>query len=318
MKIHGLIIDPQISFSWPGLQELTGKNPDDILPPEVRPHMGDMYDRLLNRGELYVDGAHEDMLRLAAMLDRLRDRLDDVHVTLDSHRFVDQAHPSWWRRTSDGSPPPHYTILGINNDRVVRMDPQSDGSLVPTGDEFTTRIPSFMYKGGPTKKGSKGYLEALASNGRYPHVVWPVHCMIGTMGHLVHPAVMAALLRWEEQFCSVDYVTKGSNPQTEHYSGVQAEVVDPSDPSTQINMELIRTLEEADIVFLAGEARSHCLANTARDIVAKFSDPSYVKKLYLIEDCTSDVPGFEHLGEKFVQDMVGLGMNVSNSLDFLA
>ena len=80
----------------------------------------------------------------------------------------------------------------------------------------------------------------------------------------------AALTEWESRFAFVDYVTKGSNILTEHYSAVQADVPDPSDASTQINTRLIQTLENADLVAIAGEARTHCLANTVRDIADGF------------------------------------------------
>ena len=81
------------------------------------------------------------------------------------------------------------------------------------------------------------------------------------------PVVAAALQRWEEAgFARVNYVTKGYNPWTEHYSAVQADVPDPTDPGTQINTRLIRALKNADVVALSGQALSHCVAHTVRDI----------------------------------------------------
>ena len=44
---------------------------------------------------------------------------------------------------------------------------------------------------------------------------------------------------------------------------------------------------EADLIFVAGEAGSHCLANTVRDIANNFGDDTYVKKLVLLTDATS-------------------------------
>ena len=114
----------------------------------------------------------------------------------------------------------------------------------------------------------------------------------------------------------VDYVTKGSNFWTEHYSAVQADVPDPNDPDTMLNTRLIETLERADIILLAGEARSHCLANTVRDIADNFGEEN-IKKMVLLSDATSDVPGFENLGESFVDEMVKRGMQISTTIDFL-
>jgi len=129
--------------------------------------------------------------------------------------------------------------------------------------------------------------------------------------------VYEALCQWEHnRFAMVDYVTKGSNLWTEHYSAVQADVPDPTDESTQLNMRLIKTLQEADIIGLSGEALSHCLANSVTDIANNFGDEN-IKKLVLLEDTASPVEGFEHLAEDFVQKMTKRGMQVTTSDQFL-
>jgi nicotinamidase-related amidase len=133
------------------------------------------------------------------------------------------------------------------------------------------------------------------------------------------PELREALQQWEQQrFAMVDYVTKGSNPWTEHYSAVCADVPDPADPGTQINTRFIQTLAEADIVVIAGEAGSHCLANTVRDVADSFGDDATIKRLVLLEDATSPVPGFERLQAEFIREMRGRGMQVTTTRDFLA
>ncbi len=246
-------------------------------------------------GSLFVPGADEDMKRLAAMVARLKDKLADVHVTLDSHRKVDISHPIWWKDSSGAHPPP-FT-------QISTADLESG--------RFTTAQPGFY-------KRTLAYLKALEAGSRYPHVVWPEHCLIGDAGHNVYPEIAGAIHDWEDRFAQADFVTKGSNPWTEHFSAVQAEVPDPEDPSTQVNTSLITTLEEADVVLLAGEARSHCLANTVRDIVTHFSDPKLANKLVLLTDASSDVAGFENYGDDFLNDLVKAGMQTSTTTDFLA
>lgn len=273
-----------------------------------------------SKGTLVVPGADKDMARTAAMIRRLGGKLDDIHVTLDSHRPIDISHPSWWKRVGDGAKPAPFTVLGIHPDgkRVVKVD-FSTGAPVPTDEEYTTYFPSYLNKNGPTTKGSFGYLEALTAGGKYPHVIWPEHCLIGSWGACVVPELHDALCWWErDQFALVDYVTKGSNPWTEHFSGVKAEVPDPSDPDSQVNTRLIQTLERADIVAIAGEALSHCVASTVRDIAGCFSDPRYVEKLVLLTDASSNVAGFEFLGDAFMKDMTAKGMKTSTTGDFLA
>lgn len=263
-KIHLVVIDPQVDFCDP-------------------------------RGNLYVKGADKDMERLAGMVKRLGKKLDDIHVTLDSHHLVHIAHPIFWKNSAGDNPKP-FTIITAQDVR--------DGT-------WTTAKPGLF-------KSAKNYVEQLEKNARYPLCIWPPHCVIGTVGQTIYPVLNNALLEWCRGFAAVDFVTKGSNILTEHYSAIVADVPDANDPSTQMNVNFLNTINEADIVLLAGEARSHCLANTGRDACNYFSDDSLVKKLVLLTDATSDVGGFEALGEQFVKDMVARGMQTTTCKDFLA
>ena len=305
MKVHLIIVDPQNDFCVA----------DDSKG---------------NKGTLVVPGALEDMQRAAAMIRRVGPKLDDIHVTLDSHQTVGIERPRWWKRVGDGAHPAPFTVLGIHPDgkRIVKID-FSSGAPVATDEEYTTYIPSFLHSQGPVvdpsdptgkkRLGSFGYLKALAAKGRYPHVIWPEHCIVGSWGWGIVPDLANALHDWEwAEMGRVNYITKGNNPWTEHFSGVAAEVPDPDDPTTQVNTGLITTLEEADIIAITGEALSHCVANTGRDIAANFSDPKYVEKLVLLSDASSNVGGFNFLGDAFVQEMKAKGMQFSTTTDFLA
>lgn len=249
-----------------------------------------------DRGALFVPGADADMGRLATLVSALSGSISDVHVTLDSHHPVDIAHPCFWKNSAGQNPAP-FTVITVAD--MVKST-------------WTTTLPM-------ARDRALAYLRALESSGRYPHVVWPEHCLIGSHGHNVVPTLFRALCAWErDRFGVVDYVTKGSNLWTEHFSAVQAEVPDPMDPDTQINVRLIQTLEEADLVLLAGEAGSHCLANTARDIAAQFADPDCTRKLCLLTDCTSPVAGFEGLQDAFIHDLKAKGMQTATSRDIIS
>lgn len=245
------------------------------------------------RGALCVPGASQDMDRLAAMVRRLKTRLQAIHVTLDSHRKVDISHPIWFRDGAGNHPTPFTTVTPAD----VRAG------------RWTTTQPS-------AAKRTLAYLEALEATGRYPHVIWPYHCLIGDWGHGVWPALSEAIHEWEDRFAMADFVTKGSNPWTEHFSAVRAEVPDPEDPTTQLNTGLVTTLEQADVVLLAGEALSHCLANTVRDVASTFASPQYVSKLVLLTDASSNVTGFEAYGEQFVRELAAQGMKTATTTDF--
>ncbi len=263
MNIHLLTIDPQNDFCNP-------------------------------QGSLFVAGADEDTRRLAAMVNRIGDKLNDIHVTLDSHRVVDIAHSVFWKNSNGDHPAPFTIISPID---------LGNGTWATTHPGYATR--------------ALEYVEQLEMNKRYPLCIWPEHCIIGTWGHSIYPELSKALLDWERKnFAVVDYVTKGSNIFTEHYSAVQADVPDPEDPTTMLNTKLIDILEKADLVAITGQALSHCVANTVVDIIDNFGDEN-IKKLVLLEDTSSNVTGFDQLGTDFVAKATSKGMQLSTSTDFL-
>jgi len=250
------------------------------------------------KGALYVNGAEEDMDRLSQMVDRIGKKISKIDVTLDCHHKIDVAHPGMWRN-SEGDNPAPFTI-------ITSQDIKS-GKWLPI---YPSEIKRFTQ-----------YTESLEASGRYPLCIWPPHCLIGTEGNNVFPVLAEALDKWVDiKRRNINYVSKGSNIFTEHYSAIKAEVPDPTDPTTQIDSRdvgLISSLMKADVVAIAGEAGSHCLANTVRDIADGFNDDSYVQKLVLLEDATSPVAGFENFQEDFIKEMTARGMQISNTVDFL-
>lgn len=269
-NIQLLVIDPQVDFCDP-------------------------------KGALYVNGADKDMERLAAMLDKHGDKIDDIRVTLDSHQQLHIAHPIFWV-DSQGNHPSPFTV--ITEDDVV-------GSKA----KWRAFNPAFQ-------KRQVDYVKALKTGGRYLLVIWPPHCIIGSKGTSIYPTFNEALDRWAlKNFGLIDFVTKGSNPFTEHYGVVKADVPDAGDPTTNINTTFIKRLEEADVILVAGEALSHCVANSVRDIAAEFGDEQ-VKKFVLLEDATSavaDQPGstmFADMADNFVKEMVKKGMKLAKTTDF--
>jgi nicotinamidase/pyrazinamidase len=244
-------------------------------------------------GSLFVPGADKDSERLAAMLKRLMSDINEIHVTLDTHHWVDIAHPIFWVDNQGNHPAP-FTI--ITEDEVL------NGKWKTTQPEAQARATE--------------YVKALKANGSYDLTVWPPHCLIGKVGHNVVTPIADALTEWENTFATVDYAIKGDNMWTEHYSAIKAEVPDPDDPSTLLNMRLIDNLEKADLIAFSGQALSHCVANTIRDIADNF-DEKNISKLVLIEDTTSPVAGYEELGQQFVAEMTARGMQTAKSTAFL-
>jgi nicotinamidase/pyrazinamidase len=275
-KLHLLIIDPQNDFC--------------DLPQDYCPQLAGA----LMAPALPVAGAHADMLRVAALIDQGGAGLTDISVTLDSHQRVDIAHPPFWRK-ADGSPVPPFT-------QILARDVPA-GAYVPRRAEALEPV--------------LAYLDALEASGRYVHMVWPVHCEIGSWGHSVHADVRRAYNHWEEaQVGIVDKVVKGTNPWTEHYSAIKAEVPDPADETTQLNVGFLARLRAADRIFIAGEAGSHCVKATTEHIVENFAEAD-VRKLVLLVDCMSPVAGFEAQYAAFIGDMRARGVGVAESRQVL-
>ena len=271
-KIQLLLIDPQNDFC-------------DFPEPAIQPS-----GHAMPSPALPVPGACADMARIAALIDRLGPQIDDIHVSLDSHQIVDVAHPAWWVN-DDGMAPSPFTLISHDD--------------VKSG-VWRTRNPLHQDR-------SLAYVEQLAASGRYPLFIYPEHCVIGTWGHNIHANVAVALNAWaRDRLCSVNYVFKGTNPYTEHYSAAQAEVPDPDDPGTWLNTSLTETLAQADCILIAGEALSHCVANTVRDIANSFGEHN-IAKMCLLSDCSSSVAGFEHEGKKFIEEMTARGMQLADS-----
>jgi len=247
-------------------------------------------------GALPVPGADADMSRLAALVRRLGHRIDHIQVTLDSHQLYHVANPPWWM-DREGRPPAPFTMISA--------------AAVEAGDWRPRDAAEADY--------ARFYVGELARQGNYPLTIWPPHCLIGTPGHAVHAELMAALLGWAEGAAShISFVTKGGNPRTEHYSAFRAEVEDAADPATGPNPAMLRFIEEADVVAIAGEAKSHCVRSTVLDL-ANALPPEQVRKFLFLDDCSSPVPAipggpdFPAVGEAFVRELAARGMRVAHS-----
>ncbi|GKT21376.1 cysteine hydrolase [Acidovorax sp. SUPP3334] len=243
---------------------------------------------------LPVAGAHADMQRLAAFIRRVGQGLDGVTVTLDSHQRYDVAHPTFWRRGDGGEVAPFTPITAAQ----VRA-----GAFVPRDGGAMARV--------------LAYLDALEAQGRYTLMVWPVHCEIGSWGHGVHADVLAACGAWQAQRQrAVCNVFKGTNPWTEHYSAIEAEVPDADDPSTALNTRLLHALGTADRLVIAGEAGSHCVRATAEHIVLHLPrlQPGWqASRVVLLTDCMSPVAGFEAQQQDFLDAMRAQGAQLARS-----
>lgn len=255
------------------------------------------YDFCNPKGALFVKGSEEDNKRLASFILNNLDEIDYMAATLDSHHLIDIAHPQFWQ-DKDGKQPAPFSVISAQDVR--------DGKWTP--------------KFYPIQLVIK-YLDDLAAQAEFVHVIWPAHCLIGSAGHAIDDIIFDAIKAYDSkkgaQGCQ--FVTKGAHPLTEHFGAFRAQVPITNIPSTQVNMKLLQTLSEYENVYLAGQAKSHCVANTLKQALAIV--PDLAKKFVILEDCMSSVEGgpvagvtFEQLAQPIYDDAKKNGVRFTTSV----
>lgn len=210
---------------------------------------------------LGVPGATKDAEQIAKFVEKVNP--NTIFASLDSHYNLDVSHPKWWTN-ADGS--------FVNPFTLITADDIQNGKYVPRVDPV----------------GSLKYVQSLESNGEFQHFVWPEHCLIGSTGHALYPVFFNSLQEWmSKNLRWVNFINKGVHPMTEHFGIFRANVPN-SDPNTQVNQGVFQTLERHDTIYLVGEARTHCVANSLRQMLQ--IAPQLASKIVVLEDCMSNVP----------------------------
>jgi nicotinamidase-related amidase len=228
------------------------------------------YDFCNPAGSLYVNGAEDDMLRLAAFIKGNGNEIGGITLSQDSHQIMDISHPAFWRN-AEGAHPEPYT--------AITADDVKNGVWQPVADRQRTLE----------------YLTALDTQGEFPHVVWPEHCVSGSKGAAIVDVVMNEVANWSRttQKCFT-VVQKGGNPMTEHFGILKASIPIDDAPETQENKALLSLFARYPKIYIAGEAQSHCVANTVKQLLPY---PEIAARLTLLTDCMSPVTGFEHIAD---------------------
>jgi nicotinamidase/pyrazinamidase len=215
-------------------------------------------------GSLYVEGAQEDLQRLIRFIYRQAEHITSITCSLDSHVPFQIFHPAWWVDGSGNHPPP-FTVITYDDVIKRKWQPQ----LEP---EWSTQ-----------------YTLRLREQAKKELVIWPYHCLTGSIGHTLDPELFSAILwhtlAWNS---GLTWWNKGSIPQTEFYSIIQPEIPVPEHPQGGKSQDLLDLLEVSEYIFIAGEAASHCVLETVEDLVGEFgSQPEILESIFILEDCTS-------------------------------
>ncbi len=237
--------------------------------------------------ELFVagksgNGAVDDNRRLCEFIYRNLGVISAIAATLDTHTAMQIFHPIFWINAAGEHPIPAATNITPRDieQGIWKVNPAVAYSL--------------KYDYLTLQKHALHYVNQLSQHGKYPLTVWPYHSMLGGIGHALVSAVEEAVFfHCVARHSQTQFEIKGNNPLTENYSVLRPEVLAGADgrPIAQKNLRLIQQLLEFDLVIIAGQAKSHCVAWTVDDLLTEIQqvDPSLAKKVYLLEDCTSPV-----------------------------
>jgi len=247
-------------------------------------------------GSLGVPGAIEDSQRTISFIEKHGADIGRITVTLDTHHRMHIAHAAFWGDASGNSPAP-FTHISAEDIEAGKWFARQD----------LMRPWSLLY----AKK-----LEKTGREGCNSITIWPEHCLIGSEGHGVYPPLQKCITDWEhKQRREVTWVLKGQNNSTEMYSALKAEVPTRDDPATEMNTNLIDVLKSHTRVIICGQAKSHCVANTMRDLLSCWPK-GRESDLMLLNDACSAVPGCEKAAEKFEAEMQAAGCTVCKTTEF--
>ena len=267
--------------------------------------------------ELFVGGrsghgAVDDNIRLCEFIYRNLGNITHITATMDTHASQQIFHPIFFV-DKDGNHPAPYTD--------IHAAELKDGKW-----SFNPALaPNYQIAPEYGQQMMIHYAEELEKKGKYALTIWPYHAMLGGIGHALVPAVEEAIFFHSiARLAQPEFEIKGDKPFSEHYSAIGPEVLTApkGDPLGIRTTKFIEQLQNVDKLYIAGQAKSHCVAWTVADLLddIQATDPELAKKVYLLEDCTSPVvvPGVvdhtDAANEAYIR-FAKAGMQVIKSTD---
>ena len=239
-------------------------------------------------GSLAVPGSKGDVERLTRWIYTNADRLTHILCSLDTHSAAQIFHPCWWTNPQGQQPSP-FTV--ITHDDVLK------GHWLPVNNAYEQAL---------------AYLQNIEALGKKQLCIWPYHCLAGTFGaNLEGEFTRMLYFHSAARRYTPTLVAKGQNPWSEMYGIIRAEY----DPEGFVNSAILDAVVQADEVYVAGEASSHCVLASVTQILEYFADkPDITRRITLLEDCTSPIPGFEASTRKaFARLQEQYGMKIIKS-----
>lgn len=248
-------------------------------------------------GTLYVPGAEDDIRRGIDFLFKNLEHFTSLYASLDTHLAYHIFYSLWWMDKSGKLPDP-FTLIPVQD--------VENGTWMPTVDPVE----------------SVKYVKELKAQGNKDLCIWPFHTMLGTLGHIMDPALYEAFFYHAvARRTQTVFLTKGMINNTEMYGILSPEVRKPNHPQGGFNTDFLKMLMNHDKLFIMGQAKSHCVLASIIQIHDYFKDddPDILKKVYILEDCMSSVQhpqvDFEAIAQAAFDTFRNSGINIVKSTD---
>jgi nicotinamidase-related amidase len=247
-------------------------------------------------GALAVPGAVEDTRRTVEWIYRHTAELTAIAVSLDSHIPIQIFYPTWWSN-GDGAHPAPFTPIRSREVNAGRWKPLFE------------------------REWSAEYVHRLEEQAKKELMIWPYHTMVGTPGHAVTPSLYEAVAyHAAARQAQPTVLIKGLIPKSEFYSVLEPEVPVPEDPQGALNRSFLDRLLSYDLIYLAGQAKSHCVLETLTTVMRHHGhEREVVGKIRVLEDCTSSVQhpeiDFETLAREALARFAAQGVKLVRSTD---
>ncbi|MBN2532424.1 MAG: cysteine hydrolase family protein [Spirochaetales bacterium] len=247
-------------------------------------------------GSLYVPEAEIDISNSIQFILKNFEKITTVYPTLDTHIAFQIFYGLWWLDENNHHPAP-FTI--ITKDDVEKG----------------------KYKPVVKPVWSLDYIKNLEDNANKPLCIWPEHTMLGTPGHALVPALYEiCYFHSITRKSQTSFQVKGDIPETEMYGVFSPEVKVPQSSKGGINTNLLKILGTHDKIVVMGEAKSHCVLESIRQLVDFFQDqPETLSRIYILEDCMSSVQhpdiDFEAIANKEFDTFRKKGLHIVKSTD---
>jgi nicotinamidase-related amidase len=249
----------------------------------------DVQQDFMDNGALGVPNATKDVENMTRFIYDNMEKISSIAVSIDTHNPFQIFHPCWWIDENGNNPPPFTAIT---------LQDLDDGKWRAIINPIASR----------------DYVENLEKDGKKVLVVWTYHCLQGTSGCSL-----------ENQFANIVYfhsvakksmtqrLVKGQDPLSEMYGIIKPEY----DKKNYINIDFLNKIEKFDKIIIGGEAKSHCVLESIKQILEHYQNNVEVtKRIYILEDCMSVIPTFEQPTEEAFEEFKNkYNVNIIKSTD---